>query len=99
MKKNPESDVEWYIANRKRKDSRFAAGFEEGWEIFRLGAMLSALREREGITQAELARRVGTARSNVCRWERKPTNMTLGTLAKIAAAFGQTPSILLRRAA
>ena len=99
MKNKPGSDVERYIANRKGRDSRFAAGFEEGWEVFRLGAMLAALREREGITQTELARRVGTARSNVCRWERKPSNMTLGTLTKLAAALGQTPSILLKRAA
>ena len=99
MKNDPKSDVERYIADRKGRDPRFAAGFVEGWEVFRLGAMLSALREREGITQAELARRVGTARSNVCRWERKPSNMTLGTLAKLAAALGQTPSILLKKAA
>jgi len=99
MKNDPGSDVEKYIAARKGRDSRFAEGFEEGWEVFRLGAMLAALRKSEGITQAELARRVGTARSNVCRWERKPSNMTLGTLAKLAAALGQTPSILLKRAA
>jgi DNA-binding XRE family transcriptional regulator len=99
MKNERKSDVEKYIVGRKGRDSRFAAGFEEGWEVFRLGAMLATLREREGITQAELARRVGTARSNVCRWERKPSNMTLGTLSKLAAALGQTPSILLKRAA
>ena len=91
--------MEKYISDRKGKDSRFAEEFEQGWEVFRLGAMLAALREREGITQAELARRVGTARSNVCRWERKPSNMTLGTLATLAAALGLTPSILLKRAA
>ncbi|MDD5261767.1 MAG: helix-turn-helix transcriptional regulator [Methylacidiphilales bacterium] len=99
MKHDPVSDVEKYIAGRKGRDSRFAKGFEEGWEVFRLGAMLAALREREGLTQAELARRVGTARSNICRWERKPSNMTLGTLAKLTAALGQTPSIMLKRAA
>jgi len=78
---------------------RFAVGFEEGWELFRLGAILAEIREREGITPAALARRVGTALSNVCRWERKPSNMTLGTLAKLATALGLKPSILLKRAA
>ncbi len=36
--KYPASDGEKYIANRRGKDSRFAAGFEEEWEIFRPGA-------------------------------------------------------------
>ena len=99
MKNEKKSDVEKYIADRKGRDAQFAAGFEEGWEVFRLGAMLTEIREREGITQAELARRVGTARSNVCRWERKPSNITLGTLTKLASALGLTPSIMLKKAA
>lgn len=96
MKKEP-GDVEKYIAGRKARDPEFAAGFDEGWEVFRVGAMLAAAREEAGISQAELARRVGTARGNVCRWERKPSNMTLDTLAKIAAALGRSPVLSLKR--
>ena len=57
--KTEKSDVEKYIARRKARDPKFAKDFEEGWEVFRLGAMLVAFRERAGISQAELARRVG----------------------------------------
>jgi HTH-type transcriptional regulator / antitoxin HipB len=99
MKRERKSDVESYIAQRKGRDSKFAEGFEEGWEVFRLGTMLAAAREQAGISQEELARRVGTKRSNVCRWERKPTNMTLGTLVKIAAALGKIPALTLKKAA
>jgi len=99
MKTGKKSAVEQYIATRKGRDQTFAEGFDEGWEVFRLGAMLAAAREKAGITQAELARRVGTARSNVCRWERKPSNMTLGTFARLAAALGKSPKISLKRAA
>ncbi len=96
--KKESSDVEKYIAERKARDAEFAAGFEEGWEVFRVGAMLAAAREEAGISQAELARRVGTARGNVCRWERAPSNMTLETLAKIATALGRSPVLSLKRA-
>lgn len=99
MKTTKKSVVEQYITDRKARDPEFAKEFEEGWEIFRLGAMLAAAREKAGISQAELARRVGTARSNVCRWERKPSNMTLGTLARLAQALGKTPAISLKNAA
>lgn len=99
MKHERKSDVERYIASRKARDRKFADGFEEGWEVFRLGAMLAAAREQAGITQAELARRVGTARGNICRWERKPSNMTLGTLARLASALGAVPQISLKRTA
>jgi len=92
------SDVEKYIVGRKARDKKFATGFEEGWEVFRVGAMIATAREEAGISQAELARRVGTARSNVCRWERTPSNMTLETLTKIATALGCSPVLSLKRA-
>ena len=38
---------------------------------------LTQLRMEQGITQAELARRIGTQRSNVCRFESGQQNVTL----------------------
>ena len=41
------SDVQKYIANRKKKDPDFAAGFEEGYREFEIGVLL---RDRQEIT-------------------------------------------------
>ena len=40
-------------------------------------------------TQEALARKIGTTRSAVCRYERQPTNLTLSTLEKVARAMGR----------
>jgi len=45
------------------------------------------VRERAGLTQEALARKIGATRSAVCRSERHPTNLTLSTLEKVAARW------------
>jgi len=44
-------------------------------------------RERAGLTQEALARKIGATRSAVCRYERQPTNLTLSTWEKVAARW------------
>jgi HTH-type transcriptional regulator / antitoxin HipB len=34
------SDLKKYIGERKKKDKRFAEGYEEGYEQFKIGVML-----------------------------------------------------------
>ena len=50
---------------------------------------LTQLRMEQGITQAELARRIGTQRSNVCRFESGQQNVTLDFYIRVANALGQ----------
>jgi hypothetical protein len=38
----PADDLERYIARRKTRSARFARRFEEGYQVFRIGAMLQA---------------------------------------------------------
>ena len=40
------------------------------------------------MTQADLAKAIGTRQANVSRLERFDTNLTLGTLEKVAEALG-----------
>ena len=49
---------------------------------------IAAVRERLGISQQELARRLKVRQSTVSRMEQKRANLTLGTLRKIAKALG-----------
>lgn len=90
-------DLDRAITRRKKRSKKFAENFDEGYEEFKLGAALAKAREKAGLTQNELARRVKTTKSVVSRWERHPSNMRMATLQKIADALGLGLSIKLVR--
>ena len=54
----------------------------------RLGHQIMQARKKAGMTQAALARKTGTAQSNISRLERGDYNPSLGFLQKIAKAIG-----------
>ncbi len=39
------SDLKKYIGERKKRDKKFAEGFDEGYEQFKVGVMLRQARE------------------------------------------------------
>ena len=52
-------------------------------------AKLVAARIEKGITQSELAKMIGTQRSNICRLESGAQNLTVDMLLKISTALGK----------
>ena len=62
----------------------------------RIVSQLVEARMERGISQAELARRVGTQRSNICRLESGMQNLTLDMILKIASALGKDISFSLK---
>lgn len=58
-------------------------------------AQLIEARMEKNMTQEELARRIGTQRSNICRLESGAQNLTLDMLLKISQALGKDVSMLL----
>ena len=50
-----------------------------------------------GVSNAELARRMGVSRSYVTRVLDAPPNLTLLSISKVALALGLTPEVRLRR--
>ena len=54
------SDLKKYIAERKKKNKKFAEGFDEGYEQCKIGVILRQAREAAGLTQEELAARIKT---------------------------------------
>ena len=45
---NETFDLDDYITQRKEKDSDFAAGFDTGYEEFKIGTMIKELRLENG---------------------------------------------------
>lgn len=66
---------------------------------FRLGSEIKRLRQAQGWTQAELAKRSRVSRSYIQRIESEtPPDMTLDVLAKLAKGFGLDCHRLVKRA-
>ena len=56
-------DLEKFINRRKRKDAEFAKSFEAGYSNFKVGVLLKQAREKAGMTQDEVARKLRTKKS------------------------------------
>ncbi|MEN6467688.1 MAG: helix-turn-helix transcriptional regulator [Smithella sp.] len=83
------SDLKKYIADRKKKDKKFAKGFDEGYEQFKIGVILRQAREAAGLTQEELAARLKTQKTAISRIENHAEDIKLSTLERVASALGK----------
>jgi ribosome-binding protein aMBF1 (putative translation factor) len=83
------SDLKKYIYERKKRDKRFAEGYDEGYEQFKIGVVLKHARESAGLTQEELARRLKTKKTAISRIENHAEDIKLSTLEKVASALGK----------
>lgn len=83
-------DLQEYIAKRKKRDRKFAEGYEIGYEQFKLGVLLRQAREAAGLTQEELARRMNTKKSAISRIENHAEDIKLSTLERFAQSIGKT---------
>ena len=83
------SDLKKYVTDRKKRDKRFAEGYEEGYEQFKIGAVLKHARETAGLTQEELAKRLKTKKTAISRIENHAEDIKISTLEKVAHALGK----------
>lgn len=70
-------------------------GYEKTGRAIRLAMEIRALREARGLSQRELAERVGTTQSAIARLEGGNISPSLPTLDKIAEALGAELSVAL----
>ncbi|MDX2176626.1 MAG: helix-turn-helix transcriptional regulator [Candidatus Sumerlaeia bacterium] len=109
-------DLSERIAAEEAEFAREAEGFPDlskdpgfVFEGLRLDAVLEVRKamEASGISQAELARRLGCSAQNVSRMLRDEANFTLAMLAKLAVAldrdfgmrlFGKDEEVVVRKA-
>lgn len=70
-------------------------GYEKAGRAIRIAFEIRALREKKGLSQRELAERVGTTQSAIARLETGNISPSLPTLDKIAAALGAEVSLTI----
>jgi transcriptional regulator with XRE-family HTH domain len=63
------------------------------------GERLASARERAGLTQLQLAEKLGTSQRVITYWEREPVALRAEQLAALAGALGVTTDFLVGRVA
>ena len=76
------------VMGRLLKDQRFRRGYEEELEKLRIVDAIINLRQRQGMTQKTLARRLKVSQPFIAKLEKAEThNFTLDTLIKVVTAL------------
>ncbi|MCC7406096.1 MAG: helix-turn-helix domain-containing protein [Bdellovibrionales bacterium] len=82
----------------KLRDPKFRKGFEEEVEKLSVAEQIARLRLQAGLTQAQLAKKIGTTASAISRYENAEYDRyELRTLRRIAAACGGQLTLILER--
>ncbi len=76
-------------------DPAIRQAYEEETKLLSIGMQLAKQRKRKGLTQAELARKMGTSTPQLSRTERRPENVNMRTLIRYAEAVGMSLDIRL----
>ena len=87
--KNRMSDLKKYITKRKKEDKDFAQNYDIGYQNFKIGVLLKELREKSGLTQDELAKKLKTKKSVISRIENHSEDIKLSTLGRYAKSLGR----------
>ncbi len=57
--------------------------YEQGFEAFKLGVLIQEMREKQNMTQEQLAVKFGTTKSYISRIENNASDIRLSTLMRI----------------
>ena len=76
------------VKSRRTGSNARRRGYEEAKDAFELGARVRTERERLGLTQTEMAQRMGTSQPTVARLEAGGVTPSLDTLHRAAEALG-----------
>ena len=83
-------DLDKYIEKRKKKNQAFAQNYDQGYEQFKIGALLKQARLDAGLTQEQVAKKLKTGKSAISRIENHAEDIRLSTLVNYAQALGKS---------
>lgn len=89
------SDLQHLIQKIKADDPDFANYFDEGYEAFKINALLKQARESAGLTQDDMAKRLDTKKSTISRIENHASDIKLSTLENFARALNKKLEVRL----
>lgn len=90
------SNLQQYVEKRRHLDPEFAESLDSGYAAFKIGVLLRQVREENGISQAEVARRMNLEQAAIEQIETQPQATSLQTLERYAETLGKTLSIELK---
>jgi ribosome-binding protein aMBF1 (putative translation factor) len=85
------------IKDRRANSPQRRKGYEEAKTAFEWGDRIRTERELQGVTQAELADRIGSTQPAVARLEAGGVTPSLDTLGRVAEALGFELIVEFRR--
>lgn len=83
-------DLDKYIEKRKSRSPEFAKNYDNGYEQFKICALLKEARLNAGFTQEQIANKLKTRKSAISRIENHAEDIRLSTLANYARALGKS---------
>ncbi len=81
--------------DQQRADPTVRQAFEEETKVLSICLQLANQRKKQGLTQAELAKKIGTSTPQLSRTERRPENVNMRTLIRYAEAVGMNLDVRL----
>ena len=93
MNKNKTKKIEAFIdfdemLKKNLKNPEFKKYYDEYGRQLEIAYQILQLRKKKKISQAQLARKIGTKQSNIARMEAGQQNFSVEILGKIAEALG-----------
>lgn len=82
------------VLKKELKDPVFKKHYDDYGKQLEIAYQILQLRKKRCISQAELAKKIGTKQSNIARMEAGQQNFSIDILEKIAGALGSDLKII-----
>jgi len=89
------TDFDYYL-KQELKDPEFKKWFDYYGKQLEVSLAILRLRKAKKMTQAQMAKKLGTSQSNIARLEKGQQNFTIEFLDKVASIFGKKLEINFR---
>ena len=93
--KNNEAFIDFdEMLKKELKNPEFKKHYDEYGKQLEIAYQILQLRKKKNISQAQLAKKIGTKQSNIARMESGEQNFSVDILGKIAEALGCNVKIM-----